>query len=270
MLRTLLESDGVCCAPMETVRSRRNPLLQQVRALFEHARERRRSGLAVLDGEHLVQDWLAAQQPVARLLLAASRAAEAGRWRGAGADLVLVDDDCLAAVSPAATPAGLLAVVPVPACHPLTQGSVLVLDAVQDPGNVGALLRVAAACGLDQAWLGPGCADAWSWKALRAGQGAHAALPVWQGADLTQALDAYTGRVAALVPREGLPLFDADLRGDVALLLGGEGAGLGAAALQRADVRITIPMPGRAESLNVAMAGAIALYERVRQSSASD
>jgi len=255
---------------METIRSRRNPLLQRIRVLLERPRERQQAGVAVIEGEHLLLDWRAAGHAVERVLLAVSRAGELARWQGEGVVIVLVDDDCLASVSPAAGPAGLLALVPVPACQPVTRGSVLVLDAVQDPGNVGTLLRVAAACGLDQAWLGPGCADAWSWKVLRAGQGAHATLPVWQGGDLAQALGAYAGRVVALVPRGGTPLFKADLRGDIALLLGGEGAGLGEAALWRADVRITIPMPGRAESLNVAMAGAIALYERVRQLLASD
>ena len=238
--------------------------------MLHRARARQQSGLAVLEGEHLLQDWLRAGSPVQCVLLAASRAAEASRWGAPGATVTLVDDDCLAAVSPAVAPAGLLALVPVPACRPLTHGSVLVLDGVQDPGNVGTLLRSAAACGLDQAWLGPGCADAWSWKVLRAGQGAHATLPVCQGEDLDDALAAYGGRVIALVPHAGVPLFEADLRGDVALLLGGEGGGLGESVLRRADVRASIPMPGRAESLNVAAAGAIALYERVRQSLASD
>jgi hypothetical protein len=114
---------------------------------------------------------------------------EAARWARPGSELAVVDDDWLA-VSPAVAPAGLLAIVPVPACRPLTRGSVLVLDAVQDPGNVGTLLRSAAACGLDQAWLGAGCADPWSWKVLRAGQGSHAVLPVCQEG-LDPALDAY-------------------------------------------------------------------------------
>lgn len=255
---------------MRTVSSRRHPLLQEVRALLERSRSRRQAGLAVLDGEHLLQDWLRAGWPVQRVLLATSRAGESARWGAADGSVTLVEDDCLAAVAPTVAPTGLLAIVAVPVPHPVTRGSVLVLDAVQDPGNVGTLLRSAAACGLDQAWLGPGCADAWSWKVLRAGQGAHAVLPVCQTDELGAALDAYTGRVVALVPRGGVPLPEADLRGDVALLLGGEGGGLGEVALRRADVRVTIPMPGRAESLNVGAAGAIALYERVRQSPARD
>jgi len=254
---------------MELIRSRRNPLLQHVRQLLERPRERQAAGLAVLEGEHLLEDWLAAGRPVEHLLLAASRAADGERWAAAAAPR-LVADDCLAAVSPAGSAPGLLAVVPVPVAHPATGGSVLALDAVQDPGNVGTAIRCAAACAFSQVWLGRGCADAWSWKALRAGQGAHARLAVCQGLDLAPALAAYRGRIIALAPRDGMPLPQADLRGEVALLVGGEGGGIGEAALGAADLRVSIPMPGATESLNVAVAAAIAMYERVRQSLASD
>jgi TrmH family RNA methyltransferase len=251
---------------MEPIRSRRNPLLVEVRALVDRAAERRQRGLAVLDGDHLVADWLAAGRPVQRLLLAASRVGESARWRSQGAEQVLVEDDCLASVSPAGSHTGLLAVVLVPDPLPATAGSVLVLDAVQDPGNVGTAIRSALASGFAQVWLGRGCADAWSWKVLRGAQGAHASLPVCHGVDLDAALAAFAGRVVALVPRDGVPLFAAELGGDVALLLGGEGVGLAAHLVASADLRITIPMPGPAESLNVAVAAAIAMYECVRQS----
>lgn len=251
---------------MEVIRSRRNALLLRVRQLLERPRERHAASLAVMEGEHLVSDWLAAGHHAEHLLLAVSRASEAGAWRERGIVPQLVDDDCLASISPAGAGPGLLAVVPIPDTAPARSGLILALDAVQDPGNVGTLLRSAAACGVDQLWLGPGCADAWSWKALRAGQGAHAVLPVCQGVDLVNVLPSHDGRKIALVPRHGVPLHEADLRGDIVLLLGGEGAGLGAAAQGAADLQVTIPMPGRTESLNVAAAGAIAMYERVRQS----
>ncbi len=251
---------------MDVIRSRRNALLLQVRQLLERSRERQAAGLAVLEGEHLVSDWLAAGHRVERLLLAASRSAEADAWMRRGASPHLVDDECLASVSPAGSGPGMLAVIPVPDAAPAMTGSIVVLDAVQDPGNVGTLIRSAAACAFDQLWLGPGCADAWSWKVLRAGQGAHAVLPVCQGVDLTTALSRHRGVKVALVPRDGVPLHRSDLRGDIVLLLGGEGGGLGRASSAAADQRVTIPMPGHTESLNVAVAGAIAMYERVRQS----
>jgi len=251
---------------MEVIRSRRNPLLLQVRQLLERSRERQTAGLAVLEGDHLVDDWLAAGRPIDRLLLAASRADEAGTWTCRGAIPQLVDDDCLAVVSPAGSSPGVLAVVSIPHPQPATAGSIVALDMVQDPGNVGTLIRTAAACGFDQVWLGRGCADAWSWKVLRAGQGGHAVLQVCQGVDLPAALALHPGRKLAFIPRDGVPLYEADLRGDIVLLLGGEGAGLSHATSGEADLQVTIPMPGSAESLNVAVAAAIAMYERVRQS----
>ncbi len=251
---------------MEVIRSRRNPLLQQVRQLLERTRERHASGLAVLEGEHLLADWLDAGRPVERVLLAESRAEESRAWAKRGALVLLVDDDCLLAVSAASSCAGLLALIPIPDAVPATAGSILALDGVQDPGNVGTVIRSAAAFGFDQVWLGPGCADAWSWKVLRGGQGAHAVLAVCQGVDLVAALPRHIGRRVALVPRDGVPLHQADLRGDIVLLLGGEGAGLGEAASAAADLTVSIPMPGRTESLNVAVAAAMAMYERVRQS----
>ncbi len=254
---------------MEVIRSRRNPLLLQTRQLLERPRERHAAGLAVMEGEHLLADWLAAGHRVEHLLLSASRAAEADAWQGRGATVQLVDDDCLASVSPAGAAPGVLAIVPIPDPQPSVSGSILALDGVQDPGNVGTAIRSAAASAFDQVWLGRGCADAWSWKVLRAGQGAHAILPVCQGIDLQAALHAYTGQVLALVPAGGTPLHRTDLRGDIVLLLGGEGAGIGAEGLRAADRLVSIPMPGRTESLNVAVAAAIAMYERVRQSSDS-
>lgn len=260
-------SGGVCCSAMETIRSRRNPLVQQVRRLLASPRERHAAGMAVLDGEHLVADWVAAGHPVEQLLLAESRSHEAAAWLARDVAVTLVADDCLGAISSVETPSGVVALIQPPALQPRAEGTLLVLDGVQDPGNVGTMLRTAAACGVDQAWLGPGCADAWSPRVLRAGQGAHAVLAVCQVADPLAELAAYRGVVAALVPAGGVPVWDADLTADVALLVGSEGAGLSAPLLARADVRLTIPMPGRAESLNAGVAAGICLYERVRQRS---
>lgn len=254
---------------MDVISSRHNPLIQRLRRLRERPSERREQGLAVLDGEHLVSDWLAAGQPLQQVLLGAKRAAEAPAWQARGVPVVLIAEHCLSAVSAVDTPAGVMALVEVPAPRPVARGSVLALDAVQDPGNVGALLRTAAAFGVDQVWLGGGCADAWAPKVLRAAQGAHARLAPCERVDLAAALGDYRGRVVALDPDGGAPPHQLDLQGDIALLLGAEGHGLHAGLRALAQARVSICMPGATESLNVAMAAGIVLYERWRQGAAA-
>jgi TrmH family RNA methyltransferase len=133
----------------------------------------------------------------------------------------------------------------------------LALWHVADPGNVGTLLRSAAAFGAGVA-LSRGCADATGPKALRASMGAVFTVP-------TSGFDEPPGKRVALVPRGGVPLPELELDGDIVFVLGAERDGLPTEVLARCDVQASIPQPGDAESLNVAMAGTIALYERSRR-----
>jgi TrmH family RNA methyltransferase len=145
---------------------------------------------------------------------------------------------------------------------------VLILDRVQDPGNVGAIIRAGEACGATGVITTPGTADPFGWKALRGSMGSALRLPVARADSIDDAARAASRagvRVYASVPREGTSLTSADLTGGLALLLGGEGAGLDAAAIASADERITIPMRPPVESLNVATAAALILYEASRQ-----
>ena len=133
----------------------------------------------------------------------------------------------------------------------------LALWRVTDPGNVGTLLRSAAAFGAGVA-LSPGCADVTGPKALRASMGAVFTVP-------TCGFDEPTGARVALVPRGGVPLPEVSVSGDVVFVLGAEREGLPPEVLARCDVHASIPQSGEAESLNVAMAGTVALYERFRR-----
>jgi len=128
---------------------------------------------------------------------------------------------------------------------------------VQDPGNVGAIIRSAAAFGVGTVVLDRQCADPWSPKVLRAGQGGHFAIALRQTDDLVAAI---SGRLICTVVQGGTPLPKANLSGRIAWAFGSEGAGLSAAVLAKAAERVTIPMAG-GESLNVAAAAAICLYE---------
>ena len=148
----------------------------------------------------------------------------------------------------------------------------LLLDGVQDPGNVGSMLRSAAAAGVAQVLLSKHCAFAWSPKVLRAGQGAHFCLDIHEDVDLPAWAATYraTGvQIVAAVAAGGTSLFAAPLAGRVALAIGNEGAGLSAELAAQATLRVTIPMPGGVESLNAAAAAAVCLFECVRQRDAA-
>jgi len=139
---------------------------------------------------------------------------------------------------------------------------------VQDPGNVGSMLRSAAAAGVSQVLLSKHCVFAWSPKVLRAGQGAHFHLEIHEDIDLPAWAAAYraaSGAVVATVAAGGASLFTAALDGRVALAIGNEGAGVSPALAAQATLRVTIPMPGGTESLNAAAAAAVCLFECVRQ-----
>jgi len=167
---------------------------------------------------------------------------------------------------PVATPTGLLAeaawLTPTaPAAIPL----VIVLEDIQDPGNLGAMLRTGAAAGATLAVLSKGCHDPWSPKALRGGQGAQFVLPMQQGIDLVAWLNGFSGRSVALALAEESDFYALDLNGPLALIAGNEGAGLSTAVCEAATLCAHIPMAGRVESLNASAALAVAMFEALRQ-----
>jgi TrmH family RNA methyltransferase len=189
--------------------------------------------------------------------------------RSAPARVTLLSDSLYDSLSTVESPTGVLASVRTPAPRPAPADArlVLLLDDIQDPGNVGTLLRSAAAAGADHVLLSPGCAFAWSPKVLRAAMGAHFVVNVVEGADLAAWVGAYKGTSIALDGRGDKSLYDLDLRANVALLVGNEGAGLSAALRAAASTRARIPISTRMESLNAAAAGTVALFEAARQRS---
>jgi TrmH family RNA methyltransferase len=182
---------------------------------------------------------------------------------------VVVSEATFAGLAALPAGVGMLAVVPTPAAPaPAHDDFCLLLDGVQDPGNVGSILRSAAAAGVALVCLSRDCAFAWSPKVLRAGMGAHFALAISEDVDLAGWSDAYRLRghqVVATVREGGVSVYRAALERPLAVAIGNEGAGLSAAMLASASARVSIPMPGRAESLNAAAAAAVVLFECVRR-----
>ncbi len=256
---------------MKSITSADNPRFRALLKLAQSARERRTSGLSLLDGVHLVAAY--AEHSGSPREIALSRDglenSEVTRLlaRMPDVDAVVYSDALFRQLSSVATPTGIIAVVATPRSkQPETlEGPGVWLEDIQDPGNVGSILRSAAAAGIRTVCLSRHSVHAWSPRVLRAGMGAHFALRIIEGADLLALADGYAGRIIATSVTSGTPVFEADLAGDVALLFGNEGAGLSAALAARAHQTIHIPMPGRAESLNVGAAAAVCLFERVRQ-----
>ncbi|KAF0814363.1 putative TrmH family tRNA/rRNA methyltransferase [Andreprevotia sp. IGB-42] len=254
---------------MDQIQSLQNPYYKLAHKLASQRRERLKQGLMLLDGPHLIAAALDAGHALQHILLtpAAINDGECAALLGrTGASVHVVADNLFAELSELPSPTGILAIAPFPeGAIPLRNGAVLALDGVQDPGNVGSILRTALAAGIDQVWLSAGCADVWSPKVLRAGMGAHFALSVIERADLPELLAPFAGTVAATLLDGAVDLYAADLRGDLALVLGAEGQGVSVEVAGLATLRLKIPMAPAIESLNVGAAAAICLYERVRQ-----
>jgi len=171
-----------------------------------------------------------------------------------------------AELTPVASAAGILALVKIPQLPvPEAPNFVLMLEDIQDPGNLGSILRTAAAAGVEVAYLSTSCTDAWSPKALRGGQGAQFVLPIVERADLIAELENFQGDSYAAT-MIGESVYAQDLTHPTAFVIGNEGAGLRKQTIAAATKAITIPMADHSvESLNAGAAAAICLFERKRQ-----
>lgn len=260
---------------MKQITSRDNPGYKALKTLAGDAREQRKQGLTLLDGVHLLQayrDKIGAPQRliVSEHGLQQAEVRELCEWCDSLADVEcwLLRDNLFAGLSELANPLGILALIEIPRTAndaPLAQHSCVLLDAVQDAGNVGSILRTAAAAGVRDIFLGPGCAGAWTPRVLRAAQGAHFDLQIRESADLASVMRQFPGHCIAATVNAAQSLFDLDLRQPLAWLFGSEGRGVSAELEALADQRVLIPLAAGSESLNVAAAAAICLFEEVRQ-----
>jgi len=251
------------------VTSRDNPVFKRLLKLAESSRARREARMSLLDGEHLLMAYLDAGGEPHTLVRAASCDAArldglAGRCRQARS--LVLPDKLFAELSPVATPTGILAEAawlepPAVAGMPL----VMVLEDIQDPGNLGSMLRTGAAAGATLAVLSKGCTDAWSPKALRGGQGAQFVLPLRLSVDLDAWLASFDGQRIALTLAQNGDFYTLDLTTPLAIIVGNEGAGLSESVCRAASTRTQIPMTGGVESLNASAALAVAVFEAARQ-----
>jgi TrmH family RNA methyltransferase len=260
---------------MRRISSRQNPLVARFRDL---ARGRAGGNHALLEGEHLVEEALAAGVPLdtvafAERLVDARADGLVDRVERTGAHLVRVPDAVMAALSPVRQPSGVVAIARI--SHASLEATlekppqlVLLLAGIQDAGNVGAIVRAADGCAATGIIAAEGTADPFGWKALRGAMGSTFRVPIAVRQPLQPSMERLGKRdiaIVATIPRGGTPLPDADLRGPVAILLGGEGAGLPEEIVAAADHRISVPMRPPVESFNVAVTAALILYEASQQ-----
>lgn len=255
------------------VESRHNERLREVARLIGSSRDRRKSGRCILEGVHLIDVYCArigAPQTLVVLDETLQRPDVANLVaRVPASRTIVVSRKLFAELATLPADVAMLAVVATPkAVLPSPGDFCLLLDDVQDPGNVGTMIRTAAAAGVDEVLLSRQCAFAWSPKALRAGQGAHFLTNIVEAVELHEWLATFRsggGRAFATVTGDAMPLYAADLRGRSAIVVGSEGSGVSRALLDVVDERITIPMAAGSESLNAAAAAAVVLFEAVRQ-----
>ncbi|MDE2344036.1 MAG: RNA methyltransferase [Betaproteobacteria bacterium] len=256
---------------MQVIRSRDNPMAKALSQLAHSARHRRKQVETVLDGIHLVGGYL---QVVGRPIAVA--VSETGLRHPEIARLLehplmpsvsVLTDSLFAECASVTAPVGIAAIVsiPQPPLEDLQGEPCLVLENIQDPGNLGTLLRSAAAAGIRHVLLSQGCTLAWAPRVLRAGQGAHFQLRVHENISLAEWARHYSGRLVGAVMHDARPYWELDLKGGTALVIGNEGGGISQPVQALLHERACIPMMPGVESLNAAIAGSVLLFERVRQ-----
>ncbi|MBP7694122.1 MAG: RNA methyltransferase [Anaerolineales bacterium] len=256
------------------ITSAHNPTVKRVTSLQTQRKAREAEGQFIIEGPRLAEEALRARANVELVLYTLnlderSRMA-VGQLERLGARAEGVSETVMAAISDTETPAGLLAIVAMPTFlilpHP---GFALVLDRISDPGNLGTLLRTAEAAGVQAVFLMPGTVDAFNPKVVRAAMGAHFRIPVAEARWETLAGQLGGAAVWLAEARAGQDYATVDWQGPSALIVGSEAEGPSAAARAFTRQTVHIPMPGRAESLNVAVAAGILLFAAARQRQAA-
>ncbi|MCI6885347.1 MAG: RNA methyltransferase [Candidatus Limiplasma sp.] len=253
---------------MKALQSVKNPVVQAARAL-DSARERKRQNAFLLDGEHMVGEALRTCPQRVQTLFVEEGRDYAALLALAQNDVYTVPGHVLAAISQVKTSQGIAAVCTLPDSTPLEKmgNRLVLLENVQDPGNVGTVLRTLDAAGFDGCVLTPGCADPFGPKALRATMGSVFRVPICQADSACQAVEQLNrqGWATIAAALDGQPFYQrGSLPDQLCVLIGNEGAGLTAQTLSLCTHRYRLPMRGGAESLNAAVAAAIFMYDLTR------
>lgn len=258
---------------MKSLTSKDNPQYRELKQLASSSAARRKNGQSVLDGIHLCQSYL--EHVDVPLLCAVSEtsrhhpevAAIIAECEQRGGKCIVLTDSLFHPLSQVENGIDILFLIVTPVhedCPELTQTAVL-LDRIQDPGNLGSIMRSAAAAGIRQIFCSPGTAAVWSPRVLRAGMGAHFLLEVFEDVSLGKLIETTRIPVIATTPYTTRTIYDFDLNRPVGWLLGHEGRGVDKNLMALASDKLVIPHFGTMESLNVAACAAVCFFEQVRQ-----
>jgi TrmH family RNA methyltransferase len=254
------------------ITSTKNPKIKEIKALQGRAKARRQANTFVVEGVRLAEEAVAAGW-MPRLCLYTAEISARGqalvsRLKGQDIPVEEVASHVMEAASDTQTPQGILMVLPLQTLPvPQNVDFALVIDQVRDPGNLGTLLRSAAAAGVQAVLLTEGGVDVFSPKVVRGAMGAHFRLPIQtlNEEDILSFCRQHSLKLLAAAAGEGGAHTQTDLTQPLALMVGGEAEGVSGELLTKATEKIHIPMPGGSESLNAAVAGSILLFEVVRQ-----
>ncbi|MET0321484.1 MAG: RNA methyltransferase [Duganella sp.] len=261
---------------MKTITSRDNAQYKDLVKLAGSAQARRKSGRTLLDGVHLCQAYLQLRGAPEQCIVGETALHNpevmdiVGQLAAQHAHVLALPDALYNAISQVEHGVGVMFLIPTPeraVGAPLAVSAVL-LDGVQDPGNVGSILRSAAAAGITQVYCSAGTAFCWSPKVLRAAMGAHFVLDIFENVDLAALMAASQVTTLATSGYATQRLYDVDLRQPVAWLFGHEGQGVAHDLLAMATHQVVIPHLGQVESLNVAACAAVCFFEQLRQNQA--
>jgi TrmH family RNA methyltransferase len=255
---------------MTPITSRDNERVKRWAKLVRDGRFRRTEGRAILEGPHLIAAFIEQGYTPVALFATEQGLMDAeikSLVRKVDAETLVLAENVFSSVVDTETPQGIAAEIAVTGTQEALDKPSVFIEAVQDAGNVGAIIRSAAAFGIGNVILDRACADPWSPKVLRAGMGGHFSLSIRQVADLGKEVLSFKGRTLCASTRGGAPLVEADLSGRIGWVLGSEGRGLSPGLQEKAEGAVTIPLAPNAESLNVAAAAAICFYEAFCRSS---
>lgn len=244
---------------MKQIESAKNQKVKDWKKLHTK-KERTKTNTYLIEGEHLVEEALKSPGTVKEILV--KDEADIPPNLDMGIQCYVLSEDAFSAVTETETPQRISAVCHMPEEHLASPKRVLLIDAVQDPGNLGTMIRTADAAGLDAVVLGDGTADAFNGKTLRSAQGSHFHIPVVRRnlQSYVDELKAEGVKVYGTALQNGVPYQDISPSGSFALIVGNEGAGVDAGLLEKTNLNLYVPLYGQAESLNVAIAAAILVY----------